>query len=218
MEDIQYNKRMPFCILGAGGLGRELESWISGDEIFKYNYKLLGYLDKNLNAFQNITTKYSVLGDIDKDSISNCPNVLLGIAGMPVKLRVLTLLQNYNVNILSYMHKSVIIGNNTLYQKGIVSCPNTIISCNVKIGNFFFLNIGSQVGHDCIIGNNVSIMANVDLGGGAHIGNNVFIGSNATILPGVKIPDNTTIGAGSVVIRSIKQAGTYFGNPAKRII
>ena len=46
---------------------------------------------------------------------------------------------------------------------------------------------------------------------------NVFIGSNAVILPGVKIPDNTIVGAGSVVIRSIKQPGTYFGNPAKKI-
>jgi acetyltransferase-like isoleucine patch superfamily enzyme len=60
-------------------------------------------------------------------------------------------------------------------------------------------------------------MANVDIGGSAKIGNNVFIGSNAVILPGVKIPDNTIVGAGSVVIRSLKQVGTYFGNPAKKI-
>jgi acetyltransferase-like isoleucine patch superfamily enzyme len=45
----------------------------------------------------------------------------------------------------------------------------------------------------------------------------VTIGTGATILPGVKIPANTFIGAGSVVFRSIKQPGTYVGNPAKKI-
>jgi acetyltransferase-like isoleucine patch superfamily enzyme len=48
------------------------------------------------------------------------------------------------------------------------------------------------------------------------IGNRVAIGSNATILP-VRIVDNVVIGAGSVVTRDIMAAGTYAGNPARRL-
>jgi acetyltransferase-like isoleucine patch superfamily enzyme len=48
------------------------------------------------------------------------------------------------------------------------------------------------------------------------IGNHVYIGSNATILP-VKICDHVVIGAGAVVTRDIEVAGTYAGNPARKI-
>ena len=48
------------------------------------------------------------------------------------------------------------------------------------------------------------------------IGNRVSIGSNATILP-VKIADDVVIGAGAVVTRDITKAGTYAGNPARRL-
>ena len=48
------------------------------------------------------------------------------------------------------------------------------------------------------------------------IGNRVSIGSNATIMP-VRIADDVVIGAGSVVTRDITTAGTYAGNPARRL-
>jgi len=47
------------------------------------------------------------------------------------------------------------------------------------------------------------------------IGNIDDIKSNQSIF--LSICDNVIIGAGSVVIRDIEDAGTYVGNPAKRI-
>jgi acetyltransferase-like isoleucine patch superfamily enzyme len=49
------------------------------------------------------------------------------------------------------------------------------------------------------------------------IGNRVSIGSNATIMP-VRIADDVVIGAGAVVTRDITAAGTYAGNPARRLL
>ncbi len=48
------------------------------------------------------------------------------------------------------------------------------------------------------------------------IGDRVSIGTNATILP-VKICNDVVIGAGSVVTCDILKAGTYAGNPARRL-
>jgi acetyltransferase-like isoleucine patch superfamily enzyme len=48
------------------------------------------------------------------------------------------------------------------------------------------------------------------------VGNRVSIGTNATIMP-VAICDDVVIGAGSVVTRDIVEAGTYAGNPARKI-
>lgn len=213
MEDIQFNKRTA-TIIGAGGLGREVDSWISRDHTT--DLETIGFWDDNLEALQNYRLDKKVYGKLDANEISG--TVLIGIMDCSFKQKIFEKLdEKSNVNISSYIHESVIIGLRTSIGKGVVLFPNVIVSCDVIIGKGSFLNLGTQIGHDVTIGDYVSIMPNVDLGGGVVVGNNVFIGTGATILPGVKIPSYTRIGAGSVVVKTIKKEGTYFGNPAKNI-
>lgn len=215
MEDTQFNKK-EFYLLGAGGLSRELESWVK-DTSFADLYSLKGFIDDNLDALNDFENEYKVLDVFVEGEVWKGKNVLLGIAASEIKQRAFNLLQQENCNLLSFSHRFTLIGNNSILGKGYVLCPFVVVSCNVTLGDCVTVNSGSQIGHDVTIGDFSSIMANVDIGGGAQIGKSVFIGSNAVILPGVKIPDNTRIGAGAVVLKSIKQAGTYFGNPAKKI-
>ena len=53
MEDIQYNKKL--AIAGAGGFGREMESWVFQSNLLD-EYNVIGYLDDNLD--------YSGRGDL----------------------------------------------------------------------------------------------------------------------------------------------------------
>ncbi|MET0758869.1 MAG: NeuD/PglB/VioB family sugar acetyltransferase [Flavobacterium sp.] len=215
MEDTQFSKK-DFYLLGAGGFSRELESWVN-DTDFTDIYSLKGFIDDNLDALKGFENNFKVLDGFLEGKLWKGKNILLGIAASDIKQIAFNLLLEENCNLLSFSHKSTLIGNNSILGKGYVLCPFVVVSCNVILGDCVTVNSGSQIGHDVTIGDFSSIMANVDIGGGANIGKNVFIGSNAVILPGVKIPDNTRIGAGSVVIRSIKQSGSYFGNPAKKI-
>ena len=215
MEGTQYNKEN-FYLLGAGGFAREIESWYHNTE-FSKKYNLEGYFDDDVNALVEIENDFAILDVFTHGELWKEKNILVAIASCEVKAHLEKQLIINNCNILNFKHTTTLVGNNSKLGKGYVLCPYVIISCNVTIGDLVSINSGSQIGHDVKIGNYTSIMANVDIGGGAIIGNNVFIGSNAVILPGVKIPDNTRIGAGSVVLKSIKQVGTYFGNPAKKI-
>jgi serine acetyltransferase len=52
--------------------------------------------------------------------------------------------------------------------------------------------------------------------GGAKIGKNCFIGTNAVIQHGITIVEDVTIGSMSFVNKSITEAGTYIGIPAKK--
>jgi sugar O-acyltransferase (sialic acid O-acetyltransferase NeuD family) len=213
MEDIRYNKTI-VTIIGAGGLAREVDSWITGDSTTCYDVK--GFWDDNPNALDYYEIEKIVLGNLDNERIAGL--VLIGIMDCKFKQIVFEKLElNSELTIASYIHESVMVGLRSQIGKGVILFPKVIVSCDVYIGKGSFVNLGTQIGHDVIIGDYVSIMPNVDLGGGVVIGNNVFIGTGATILPGVKIPSNSRIGAGSVVIKSIKKEGTYFGNPAKNI-
>ncbi len=215
MEDIQYNNQ-GYYLIGAGGLSRELESWTTKSKFSKSN-KLLGFIDDNSNALENYPSDYRILDSFLEGKIWKENNVLIGIASPIVKQKFHEILIDNKSKILSFVYDNVLIGKFSYLGEGVVCCPNVIISCNVKIGKLVIVNSGTQIGHDVVIGDYCSFMANVDIGGNAIIGNNVFIGSNVVILPGVKIPDNSIIGAGSVVIKSIKKVGTYFGNPAVKI-
>ncbi|KAL0443290.1 UNVERIFIED_CONTAM: Serine acetyltransferase 3, mitochondrial [Sesamum latifolium] len=84
---------------------------------------------------------------------------------------------------------------------------------------------GVVVGETAVIGNNVSILHNVTLGGTGKvsgdrhpkIGNGVLIGAGTCVLGNVRIEDGAKIGAGSVVLKQIPARTTAVGNPARLI-
>jgi acetyltransferase-like isoleucine patch superfamily enzyme len=45
----------------------------------------------------------------------------------------------------------------------------------------------------------------------------VLIGAGAVILPGLTIASDVVVGAGAVVTRSIENAGTFIGTPAREV-
>ena len=215
MEDTQFNDS-ELVIICAGRLGREITSWHNTSKS-KLDTKIIGFMNDGPDALDGYDIDLKILSKIDFDLIGKNQSVVIAISDVAPKRSFLERALKSNVKIANYVHESCYIGDRTVIGKGLVMLPYAIVSCDVKIGDLVFINSGSQIGHDVTIGNFSSIMANVDIGGCATIGENVLIGSNAVILPEVSIPDNTRIGAGSVVIRSIKQPGTYFGNPAKKV-
>ena len=101
------------------------------------------------------------------------------------------------------------------------------IGARTKVQSHSFICDLVTIGEDCFIGHGVKFVNDRFSGGGPArgdrslweatlIGNHVSIGSNATILP-VAICDHVVIGAGAVVTKDITEAGTYAGNPARKL-
>lgn len=85
------------------------------------------------------------------------------------------------------------------------------------IGKRTMLMAHSHIGHDAIIGDDVTIACGAKIGGFVEIGKGANIGLNAVIHPRVKIAPFAMIGAGAVVTKTadVKPFGIWAGNPAK---
>jgi serine O-acetyltransferase len=84
---------------------------------------------------------------------------------------------------------------------------------------------GFVVGETAVIGDNVSILQGVTLGGTGKseedrhpkIGNGVLIGAGAIVLGNIKVGECARIGAGSVVVKEVPPRVTVAGVPARII-
>lgn len=101
----------------------------------------------------------------------------------------------------------------------------TDINPAARIGKGIFLDhaTGLVVGETAVIGDNVSILHGVTLGGtgkeGADrhpkIGNGVLIGAGAKILGNIEVGSCSRVAAGSVVLKAVPSKSTVAGVPAK---
>ncbi len=97
----------------------------------------------------------------------------------------------------------------------------------VRMGHGIMLDHGTGlvIGETATVGNNVSMLQGVTLGGTGKadqdrhpkIGNGVLIGAGAKVLGNIIIGDCSRIGAGSVVLKEVPPRVTVAGVPAKII-
>lgn len=96
-----------------------------------------------------------------------------------------------------------------------------------KIGKGVLLDhaTGVVIGETAVVGNNVSILHHVTLGGTGKvggdrhpkIGDGVLIGAGATILGNVRVGEGAKVGAGSLVLSDVPPWTTAVGNPARLV-
>ncbi len=96
------------------------------------------------------------------------------------------------------------IGANTTIDRGAID--DTLIGNDVKLDNQI------QIGHNCVIGDHTIISGCVGIAGSSKIGSHVMIGGAAGILGHLEICDGAIISAMTLVTKSITEPGTYTGS------
>ncbi len=119
------------------------------------------------------------------------------------------------------------IGDNSFVGPFVEIQAGVVIGRRCRIQSHAFICELVTIGDDCFISHGAMfINDSFSTGGPARgrrelwrstkIGNHVSIGTNATLLP-VTICDHVVVGAGAVVTKDITEAGTYVGNPARKL-
>lgn len=205
------------AIFGASGLGREVACTIQSINKVKPTWNLLGFFDDGFE--EGVNVQYGkILGSMEHLNRWKTPLCVCFAIGNPKVLRNLVgKVTNPQVdfpniiapNVLFLDEKSVIMG------KGNLICANSLVSCNVKIGNFNLLNVYSHLGHESTLGNFNVIMPDSSISGGVVAGDANLFGAKSVVLQYKKIGNEVVLAPGSVLSRTAKDGRTYMGNPAK---
>ncbi len=210
--------RKKLFIVGAANFGRELESAIEITPADALLWNIQGYLHTNSgkSPLEGYPSDYNILGSWEDYPLTKDDHCLIAVTQADWKLKIYRHLKA-KTNIVTYVNATARIGKFNQIGEGSIVAAYSVLSANVKLGILVFVNGGTQVGHDTVIGDYTTLFARVQVGGGCIIGENVTIGSCAVLIPGIKIGDGATVGTGSVVIRDVKPGVTVFGNPAKTV-
>jgi len=101
------------------------------------------------------------------------------------------------------------IGANTTIDRGALG--DTVIGRGTKIDNLV------QIGHNCQLGENCLVVAQVGLSGSTVTGRNVVFGGQSATAGHLKIGDFATFAARSGIVKSMEGNRTYAGFPAVEI-
>lgn len=201
-------------IIGAGGFGREVKQLISDINSEKPRYNLVGFIDDGIEK-GTIIHDLPVMGNTEDLKAMDSSVVLAVAIGHPAtKKKVVQKLANFSFPTL--IHPSVYpLGTNIQIGQGCIICKNTILTCDISLGDFVILNLACTVGHDAVIKSYSSFMPAVNISGEVIIEECVYGGTGAKIINNLQIGENTVIGAGAVVTKSIPANSTAVGIPAK---
>ena len=204
-------------IIGAGDFGKEV-AWLIED-INKKNptYNLLGFLDDDEKKSQLLINGYKCLGSISYLTELNKHNSVFAVISMQnvdVRKKIVEMIPDFQ-NWESLIHPLANVADTSIIGKGCIICTGNTISVNTVIGNHCVFNISATIGHDCLVGDYVSVMSGSCVCGHVVIKDCAYLATNCTIVPKMKIGEHAVVGAGSVVLRNVRDNTTVMGLPAR---
>lgn len=213
---------MDIILIGSGGCMRELAWQIIEDNKINKKWKIIGYVDEAVpqNDFISIGDyKIPYLGNDEYlINLKKEANLILSVGNSKLRKK---LVEKYSINP-HLKYPNLILSNTNVCEdlvlgKGCIIAMGSIISTNVKIGDFAFINTESLVCHDCNLGSFITLSPRCQLAGAVLIGDNSEVGMNATIIQCINLGNNVIVGAGAIVIKNFESNCTVVGVPARKV-
>lgn len=207
------------AIYGAGGLGREIASWL--DSLIWDNpegWNLIGFFDDSKHIGEQISHFGKNLGGINELNAWAEPLCVVLAFGSPESIKTVRFkITNPLISFPNLICKDFVVADSVSFSigDGNVIMADCLATTGVQIGNHNLLNGFVKLGHDVKIGNFNVFMPGCMISGNVSIGCENLFGSMAFVRQLIHIGNNVHVGPLSALLTKPKNDSTYIGNPAK---
>ena len=210
-------KQKDIVIIGAGGQGREVMWQLNETNKSTGMYNILGFIDADPALANKVINGYPVIGDeqwlLNREQ-EIC--VVICIANPKIRKRIYqTLKTNPLISYPNIIANDVKYSEFVTFGQGCIICMSSILTVNIKLGDFVIINSACTIGHDVVIDDFVTLYPGAIMSGNVKLEEGCEIGTGVKIIQGKTIGANTIIGAGAVVVDDIPSDCTAVGVPAK---
>ena len=208
------------AIYGAGGFGKEVACLIKAINNVKFEWNLVGFFDDVKTKGDKNEFGIIIGGIDDLNSYDKSLAIVMSI-GTPSDVRnIVAKINNPKIEFPNIFAPDLVFMDLSSFSagKGNLIMFQSLVSNNVRIGDFNLFNCGVSLGHGVSMGSYNSMMSYTKISGDVKIGDANYFGVCSVVLQSIDIGNNTTIGTNSVLMRKTKDFSTYFGNPAVEIL
>jgi sugar O-acyltransferase (sialic acid O-acetyltransferase NeuD family) len=205
-------------IAGAGGFGREVLDILEAANSVGSMFEFLGFVDDgdNLNLGLLRRRHAAFLGPIDALTQIDADYVI-GIGSPAARRSVDDRITSWGRRPVSLIHPLSTVASEVALGPGAVVAAGVRLSTNLQIGRHFHANPNATVGHDCVIGDYVTLSPGAHISGTVRLGDGVLIGTGAVVIQGCTVGDWAVVGAGAVVIHDVEPGATAVGVPTRTL-
>lgn len=203
-------------ILGAGGQARETALIVEALNRHAPTWNLRGFVTRDGGVASAPAGRYRVVCGEASAFASNA--ALVVAIGDPVVLaRVAERCHDLpRERFPVLIHPSVFIDERDVQLgNGCIVAAGSVLTTEVVIGAFSYVNRLSTIGHDARVGDCCVLNPGVIVSGGVRIGARSLIGSGACILQDLELGEECRVGAGAVVTKGVGARMTVVGVPAR---
>ncbi|WP_149716471.1 UDP-N-acetylbacillosamine N-acetyltransferase [Campylobacter concisus] len=141
-------------------------------------------------------------------------DIVISIGDNKTRQKISQKVEAAGFDIVNLIHKSAVVSESAVIEKGVVVMPNAVINAKAHIKEGAIINSGTVIEHECVIGKFAHISPNAALAGNVSVGEFTHVGIGSSVIQGISIGSSCVIGAGSVVVRDIKNGTKAYGVPA----
>jgi len=202
--------KQKLIIIGARAFGRETCNYAR-----EAGFDVVGFLDDKADALDGFAGYPPVLGSAEAYTVKPDDRFVCAVGDSRWREKYVSIISEKGGVFVNVIHPSAYIGPNVKMGVGCIICPQSVVDCDLTLGDHVDINGFAYVPHDCVLEDYVTVSPGCKLGGGTILHHGAFLGIGATTVPHVEIGTYAYIGAGAVVTKSIPASVLAVGVPAK---
>lgn len=201
-------KKQALVLIGHGGFGREVASWVAASNMA---YDISGFLDDTHRAAD-------VIGPIkDHEPLPGVQYLTCFGESPRARQNIRRQLEARGAVFATLVAPQVLSAYDLKASTNSLFLGSCSLSSSLVLGDDLLVQSMAVVGHDVTIGDGVTISSHAFIGGWTTLESWCTIHPHAVVMPRLTVGEGAVVGAGAVVTKDVEPYTTVFGAPAKVI-